>query len=75
MWAFMDQEGSEAQGYHMTCPFGRASSLFSRGAPGPHGRNGERVVESGRKAPALPESGAVIVRVVQKIEPIRCACT
>jgi len=77
-WAFMEQEGSQAQGYQMTCPFGRTRSLFSRGAPGPHGRNEEglwslegRSLHYGSRV--LPSR--VVVRVIQKMEPIRCAYT
>lgn len=56
--AFMGQEGSQAQGRQMTCPFGSAGILegpLIQMAPGPRRGNGRRSVQHERRDSGLPE--------------------
>lgn len=54
--ASMGQEGSQAWGHRMACPFMNARILeepLKQGAPGPPGGGGGRAVEHERRGPAL----------------------
>lgn len=67
MRKFMGQEGSQARGHPVACPFRNAGILeepLIQGALGPPGGGGGRAVEHDRRGPAL-QSGHRM-RVLQK---------